>query len=452
MVEVRWRCVLRSGPGLCAAATLFWSATCAGLGGAGGAAAEPRMPPPPAGWRPALALEMTIPPFAPPGPWPPTRLGPGLAWVRGGRAVAVPSSVGLGVWWVAGRAAGRPTLLPYRLAGVSQYTPLSPVGVIQRKRSFGVALFVKGTNGANPRLLVDWYTRKRLRRTRFYRIHLRRVRNSGVRVAAPAGGGWFATVPVNALPGVPIRVWDDRSGRAVPVRLPPLGRRHNSAFCGGPRGELAWVGSGDGVRIATLGKSPMGRAVVRRVVVGCGPLRLGALSPNGKRLLLLTERLDKKPPYGVGRVAVVMAPGSGLGMGEVIRYLRPGGLTAARPIGLTAAPAFSPKGRLAAFAVFGVFSPHWREAGVDLFVLRVRGFRVMRWTQIPAAIPSALSFSPGGRRLALVADRRIFVFNISTGQRGSSMQGLPLSAVQTLALPPVKRGLERLGGAKRGRR
>ena len=220
MVELGWRCVLRNGPGLCAAATLFWSAACAGLGGTGGVASEPRTPPP-AGWRPALALKMTAPPFPPPGPWPPARLGPGLAWVRGGRAIAVPSSVGLGVWGVAGRAAGRSTLLPYRLAGVSQYTPLSPVGLIQRKRSFGVALFVKGTNGANPRLLVDWYTRKRLRRTRFYRIHLRRIRNSGVRVAAPAGGDWFATVPVNALPGVAIRVWDDRSGRAVPVRLPP---------------------------------------------------------------------------------------------------------------------------------------------------------------------------------------------------------------------------------------
>jgi hypothetical protein len=441
------------GAGLATALVACTAARIAAAGTSGRAAA------PPAQWRPARVLRVGA---MGPGPGPGGLTG-ALAWANGGGGLAVASDGQLDVWRLAGPCArGDATeLIAYHL-GTLEFSRREAVGIIQRKRSFGVVIFVDGENGARPQLVVDWYARKGPRFLRWYRIHLGRVRNSGVQVAAPSDGDWFATVPVRALHGVRIHIWNDSDGGRFPVRLPPLRRRFSSAFCGGRRNELAWATPGVGIYVAHWNPARPQRVVVDRVAVsrrwfwqgpppayehGKGyaayfarehapPERFweGALSAGGTHMLLLGWRASHD---GLGRFSVVTRDTAGPDDARRLNYRLPGQFLIADPPGYLAAPAFCPAGRLAAFAVAGLLSrpPHPR-LGTDLFLVGVPGLRVVQWARVPGSIPLGLSFSPDGRKLALVAEDKIFVFTVGSSGRGSPLWGLPLSAVQRLTPSP----------------
>ena len=409
--------------GLCTLFAIYSLAACTGVGGAVGATPGKRRLPQISGWKPTVVLKITrrntFPPPGLPGPGP--RLRTGVAWTQGAYAVASPTrSFGLVAWQRPLSPQSQIATIPYRSGGFNGTA--SPAGLIARKRSIGVGYFWKGRHGGNPRLDVDWYSRKGLKFLRFYRIVLRGVRNAGIQLVAPPGGSWFATIPTVAAKGdqARIRVWNTQNGKPLPVHFPLLRQRHNSAFCNS--GALGWVDGSEQVYLARLGSQPGGRAVVRQMVLGREPLRCGAMSPDGKRLLLIS-RTNR---YFPGRVTIIMAPTSGTGEMEVLRYLRTGGSIAA--------PVFSPDSHFAAFALIAVKGPIFR--GIDLILVRVRGLRVVHWAHIPMVLlPRALSFSPDGRQVALVADHQIFIFNISGNQRGLSRPDMPLSDMRRVRLP-----------------
>ena len=402
----------------------FWTRASGAVGATPGKRRLPQI----SGWKPTVVLKiMRRNTFLPSGPGPRPRLGTGVAWTQGGYAVASPTrSFGLVAWQRPLSPQSHIATIPYRSGGF--VGTASPTGLIARKHSIGVGYFWKGRHGANPRLDVDWYSRKGLKFLHFYRIVLRGVRNAGIQLVAPPDGNWFATIPAVAAKGAQsrIRIWNTQNGKPLPVHFPLLRQRHNSAFCNS--GALGWVDGSEQLYLARLGSQPGGRAVVRQMVLGRGPLRCGAMSPDGKRLLLIS-RTNR---YFPGRVTIIMAPTSGTGEMEVMRYLRTGGSIAA--------PVFSPDSHFAAFALIAVKGPIFR--GIDLILVRARGLRVVHWAHIPMVqLPRALSFSPDGRQVALVTDHQIFIFNTSGSQKGLSLAGLPLSGTRRIPLPQQSRAL-----------
>ncbi len=412
-------------------------------GGAAGPRASPaRDRPVSGGWKPIANLKMTAPPFSPNGDSAPPiiksgpeHLASGLAWVHGNRAVAVPSTEGLAVWWVGGHPSGRPSLRPYPSSGLSEYwyRPLLPVALVQRRSSFGIALLAKGRHGANPRLVVGWYTRRDVRLVRLYRIHLRRIRNFGVHVATPAAGAWFATTPIKARRGMAIRLWDSLTGKRVPLDLPRLRRGYyNSAFSGGGQRELVWT-KPPNVYLTTWASAGRRYPVVSRIGVGPRPFWRGCISSDGRELLLLAASTPQLP----GQLMAFMVPVAGAGAAEEVRYL------AAGMIYDTAAPVFAPNGALGAFAVVRYprrwRSSHWDAPPMtDLFVATVPGLRIVRWARSPAILPLALSFAPSGDKLALVTTYRVLVFDVPSGRRGVPSLGLPLSPPERFTLQPPR--------------
>ena len=136
-------------------------------------------------------------------------------------------------------------------------------------------------------------------------------------------------------------------------------------------------------------------------------------------------------PTLLGPITAVAGPLAGVGPPEVIHYL---------PLGVaTAMPALSDHDRFAAFAVLGGFPKRGQawKAATDIFLIRGRALDVVRWARLPEVVPLALSFSGRGRRLALVTNLQIFVFDLPRNNRGARPEGLPFSKVQHLpATPP----------------
>ena len=283
--------------------------------------------------------------------------------------------------------------------------------------------FLRGKDGANPRLAVNWYSRKNLNFLYVYQVVLRGVRNKGVQVISPRNSDWFATIPAvvrgsGAKPG--IRLWSDRDGKQLPVHFPILRSRHTSAFCNSS--TLAWVAGGSHIHLAQLGAKPFGRPTINTIALGQGPLRAGSISPDGKWMLLLGRRNKHFP----GLVKVILAPASGAGTMRVARYLRTGDVICA--------PAFSPNSQLAAFALIWVRGRFF--GGIDLFLVRPGDFSILRWAEIPAVLlPKALTFSPHGRQLALTTAHLVFLFDIPTGWQGHSYRALPLSKLKRIRMP-----------------
>ncbi len=427
-------------------------------------------PLPIARWRPSLVLKLNATPFRTSD----ASFGPGLAWVNDGKMLAAATNQGLVVWRLTHKQASLAKLVIYRRAGISQFTPLKPMGIIQRRGSFGVALFVKGENGANPRLVVDWYARKNVKFLRGYRIHLRRVRNSGVGIVAPMDANWFATIPIAAIPRSRICLWNDRDGKQLQVHLPPLRHRFNFAFSGGRGNELVWGTPGIGIRVARWRASPAARvgisylpfdrmqiqdelrrqrqeALVRiedqlksknagmskqsllrraRAVEWSNdeiaPLEtwLGTISPNGTQMLLMEMHVTGRAPYGCGVVNIVASSILGIRPSERTRYLPPGCIRAY--------PVFSASARFAAFAVLGGFPRrgHGWTAATDIFLIRDGRLEFVRWARLPDVVPVALSFSGRGRRLAVVTNLQIFVFDLPRNNSGARPGGLPFSKVR----------------------
>ncbi len=316
------------------------------------------------------------------------------------------------------------TIFPYHLGGHGSWSPAGfPVGLIGRRGSVGVPYFLRGKDGANPRLAINWYSRNSLRFLHVYQVVLRGVRNKGVQVISPRNSDWFATIPavVGGSGAKPrIRLWSDRDGNQLPVHFPILRSRHTSAFCNSS--TLAWVDGGPHIHLARLGAKPFGRPTINTIALGQGPLRAGSISPDGKWMLLL-GRGNKHFP---GLVNVILAPAAGAGTVRVARYLRTGDVICD--------PAFSPNSQLAAFALIWVKGRIF--GGIDLFLVRRGDFSILRWAEIPAALlPEALTFSPHGRQLALTTAHLVFLFDIPTGRQGHSYRALPLSKSKRIRMP-----------------
>jgi WD40 repeat protein len=282
---------------------------------------------------------------------------------------------------------------------------------------------LKGLDGANPRLAVNWYSRRTTRILRVYQVVLRGVRNEGVRVVAPRNSDWFATIPV-AVRGSGVKpkisLWNNRNGKRLPAHFPPLRLGRTSAFCSSD--VLGWVDGGDKVHIAKLGEKPLMLTSVKQMVISQESLRSAAISPDGKRLLLCA----RKNKYFPGRIKMILAPSSGAGTMKSVQYLKTGDVTCS--------PVFSPNSRLAAFALVWVNGRVF--GGMDIFLVRVHGFRVLRWADIHAVmLPQALSFSPDGRQLALTTPHKIFIFDIPGSRRSTSQIALPLSHVKQIRMP-----------------
>ncbi len=376
-------------------------------------------------WKPVAVLEMRTQPLPPPGlSGQHPHLTRGVVWMQGGKIVATPNKVGLVAWALPYSSRSRMSWITYHLGGHGSWSWTGrPAGVIRCRHSIGIPYFLKGLDGANPRLAVNWYSRNNFKMFRVYQVVLRGVRNEGVRVVAPRNSNWFATIPVvvrgsGVKPG--ISLWSSRNGKRLPPHFPPLHHGHTKAFCSSD--VLGWVDGGDKIYIAKLGGKPMELTSLKHMVIPHESLRGGAIAPDGKRLLLCA----RSSKYFPGQVKMIMVRSSGAGTMEEVQYLKTGDITCD--------PVFSPNSQLAAFALIWVKGRIF--GGLDIFLVRVHGFRVLRWAEVHAImLPQALSFSPDGRQLALTTSRKIFIFDIPDGQRNLSHIALPLSNVKQIRMP-----------------
>lgn len=305
------------------------------------------------------------------------------------------SNRGLVVWKREGKSFSSPSLLTNNLHPNS----VTPVGLIHRRRSIGVAYFVAATHRTDSALVVDRYSRKAPKLIGRYRITLKGVRRSGVQLICPRGENWFATLPWISSPKDCIQLWKSGNGGALPLRMPSVWQVHNSLFSGRNGTELGWVSSGHYVRLIKLHSNLTTTPIVRKIRLIAGPLEMGALSPDGKSLLLLTGISNALT--NLGSVSAVMVTGT------TSEYL----FCYPYPAAVTAPPSFSPNGKLAAF---GLFSPYSSTnlARTLIFITSVPGFHILGRISIPGIEPYTLSFSPGGKRLAITASNAIFIFHV----------------------------------------
>lgn len=332
----------------------------------------------------------------------------GIAWGEGGNSIAAGAFSGVKVWNLGRNPSGKaaPSLhFPYKRSGIGRGRPMSPNALIEQGDAFAVSLLVAGHQGARPRMVMDWYSRSNFRFLRSYVIRLADARDMGVQVIAPPRGTWFATLPFDAPSWARIQVWNSQNGSPLPLKLPAIWQVQNSIFCDRAGQEVGWVSSGHYVHFAKLEPT-----VVSRIRLVSEPVMKGALSPDGRYIFLLTSSDVSNP----ADVRAILAPRSGAGFEKVINLSN--GAFGGHSRFPTAPPVFSPAGNLVAFSFLSVHAKHtfW----VDVFIASVHRYQILYRARIPGEVPMALSFSPGGRKLAVVGRRKIFVLGISSPNPG----------------------------------
>ncbi len=352
-------------------------------------------------------------------------LGPGIFWNKVAGIVVATSNRGLVIWKQTDGSFTGPSL-------ISNHLPpnlTSPLGFIRQKRSIGAAYFVPAARGVKAALVVDQYSGNVPRLTGHYRIALPNVPKAGVEMVSPPDTNWFATLPWIASPNDHIRFWSANNGSPLPTVMPPIWQAHSSMFWGRNGTELGWVSRGHYIRIARVGAHKDAVPKIRRVRVVAGPIERGAISPDGRNLLLLTG--TKSALYALGSVTAVMVAHSR--REAIYRY--------PNPAAVTASPVFSPNGRLAAFGLFAPYSSS-NLARTLVFITSVPGFHILGRIAIPGIEPDSLRFSPGGNRLAVTASNAIFIFHVPL-RMGKRIKPLwrEMYRVQRIALPssPIRR-------------
>jgi|GEM_PF-5678394 len=369
------------------------------------------------------------------------RMVPGLLWKNGGRDVVVSSRSGFTVWGLAARgfALGAPTIMPFHRLGINEAVEKLPDAMVIQGDAVGVIFCAVSPRGAGIRLIAQWYAKKTLRFLRSYAITVDDARKTymgvpvvaPVKVVAPRNGNWLATVARRAEPWSRVRVWRSRDGKTLAVHLPPLWQSFNAAFCDGSGSELGWVSAGHHVYFAHLQARGAEHSRVSSIRVVSAALRQGAISPDGKHLVLMAS-----PRWDASDITTILAPRSGAGVESIEKvstWLADSGTA-------TAAPEFSPDNKLVACVFFCKhLSLPFGVSGAYLLIASVKGFRPLYWAKIPGATPIALSFSPDSRRLAVEVEggqRGAVIFDIPARSPPGQSPWPPARAQRRIAIPP----------------